>query len=133
MIVKKMMGKVKAPKQNAKIRDIARSMISEEYCHLPVVDDAGMVVGIVSEFDILKAIREGKNIDTLTAGELMSKKVVTVEENDTVDKAIDMMTTTYIITLPVVRDGKLVGVVNRRNILQSLIDHEYMEYFMTIQ
>ena len=92
-----------------------------------------MVVGIISEFDLLKAVKAGKNLDDVTAQELMSTKVFTVNDTDTIDSVIDIMTTQYIISLPVVKNGKLVGVINRRNILQSLVDHEYMEYFMTIQ
>jgi len=133
MIAKQIMGKVKAPRKNAKGRDIARTMISQEYCHLPVVDESDNVIGIISEFDLLKAVKAGKNLEDVTAEELMSTKVVTVNETDTIDAVIDIMTTQYIISLPVVRNGKLVGVINRRNILHDMVDHEYKEYFMTIQ
>jgi CBS domain-containing protein len=133
MLAKQIMGKVKAPKQNARGRDIARTMISQDFCHLPVVDDSGAVVGIISEFDLLKAIKDGKDLEKVTAQELMSKKVFTVNESDPIDTVIDIMTTQYIISLPVVKNGKLVGVISRRNILHSMVDHEYQEYFMTIQ
>lgn len=133
MNAKQIMGKVKAPRKNAKGRDIARTMISQDFCHLPVVDESGTVVGIISEFDLLKAIKEGKDLDEVTAEQLMSSKVQTVNETDSVDAVIDIMTTQYIISLPVVKNGKLVGVISRRNILHSMVDHEYQEYFMTIQ
>jgi len=133
MNAKQVMGKVKAPRKNAKGRDIARTMISQDFCHLPVVDEAGAVVGIISEFDLLKAVKAGKNLDEVTAEELMSTKVITVNETDSLDTVIDIMTTQYIISLPVIKNGKLVGVINRRNILHSMVDHEYQEYFMTIQ
>ena len=74
-----------------------------------------------------------KDLEKVTAQELMSKKVFTVNESDPIDTVIDIMTTQYIISLPVVKNGKLVGVINRRNILHSMVDHEYQEYFMTIQ
>ena len=133
MTAKQIMGKVRAPKKNALGRDIARTMISQDYCHLPVVDESGGVVGIVSEFDLLKAVKGGKNLEKITAGELMSPKVITVDEAQPIEDVIEIMTTQYIITLPVVKNGKLVGVINRRNILHSMVDHEYQEYFMTIQ
>ena len=133
MIAKQIMGKVKAPRKNAKGRDIARTMISQEYCHLPVVDESDNVIGIISEFDLLKAVKAGKNLEEVTAEELMSTNVVSVKETDTIDAVIDIMTTQYIISLPVVKNGKLVGVINRRNILHDMVDHEYKEYFMTIQ
>ena len=133
MVAKTIMGKVKAPRKNALGRDIARTMISQDYCHLPVVDESGSVVGIVSEFDLLKAVKAGKDLEKITAEELMSPKVVTVNEDEPIEGVIDIMTTQYMITLPVVKNGKLVGVINRRNILHNLVDHEYQEYFMTIQ
>jgi CBS domain-containing protein len=133
MNAKAIMGKVKAPKKSAKGRDVARTMISQDYCHLPVVDESGGVIGIISEFDLLKAVQAGKDLEIVTAGEMMSPKVISVGEDEPVDSVIDIMITQYMITLPVVRDGKLVGVINRRNILHSMVDHEYQEYFMTIQ
>jgi len=133
MIAKQIMGKVKAPRKNAKGRDIARTMISQDYCHLPVVDESDKVIGIISEFDLLKAVKAGKNLEEVTAEELMSTNVVTVNETDTIDAVIDIMMTQYMISLPVVKNGKLVGVINRRNILHDMVDHEYKEYFMTIQ
>ena len=75
----------------------------------------------------------GKNLEEVTAEELMSTNVVTVNETDTIDAVIDIMMTQYMISLPVVKNGKLVGVINRRNILHDMVDHEYKEYFMTIQ
>jgi predicted transcriptional regulator len=133
MNAKAIMGKVKAPRKNALGRDVARAMISQDYCHLPVVDESDNVVGIISEFDLLKAVKAGKDLEKITAGEMMSPKVISVGEAEPVENVIDIMITQYMITLPVVRDGKLVGVINRRNILHSMVDHEYQEYFMTIQ
>ncbi len=122
MNAKAIMGKVRAPKTNALGRDVARTMISQDYCHLPVVDDSDHVVGIISEFDLLKAVKAGKDLEKITAGELMSPKVISVGEAEPVESVIDIMITQYMITLPVVRDGKLVGVINRRNILQSMVE-----------
>jgi predicted transcriptional regulator len=132
MIAKQVMGRVKAPRMTATGKDIARAMISEDYCHLPVVDDTGAVVGIISEFDLLKAVKEGKDLDKVTAADLMSTKVITANEDDSIDDVINIMTTQYMITLPVIKNGKLVGVINRRRILHNIVDHEFQEYFMTI-
>jgi len=132
MVAKQIMGKVKAPRKNATGRDITRAMISEDYCHMPVVDDDGKVVGIISEFDLLKAVRDGKDLEKVTAEDLMSAKVITANYDDPIESVIETMTSQYMITLPVVKEGRLVGVINRRNILHNIVDHEYQEYFMTI-
>ena len=133
MIAKQVMGKVKAPKKEAKCRDVARYMISEDYGHMPVVDDSEKIIGIISEFDLLKAVRMGKDLDEITVGELMSPKVVTVNHDDSMDSVMDIMTKYYIVSLPVIKYDKVIGIINRRNVLHSIVDHEYIEYFMTIR
>jgi CBS-domain-containing membrane protein len=74
MKAKEVMNKiVTAAKQNTIGRDLAVKLLSGMYSGLPVVDDKGKVLGIVSEFDLLKAIRSGKALEQVTAGEIMSK------------------------------------------------------------
>jgi CBS domain-containing protein len=127
MTAKEIMGRVKAPKKVAKGRDIAMRLLSEESSSLPVVDDEGFVVGIISEFDLLRAIRSGKKLDEINAGDIMSNNPLCVDVDMPVDKIIDVMTERHLLRVPVVRDGKLAGSISRRNILDSLISHEYME------
>jgi len=133
MEAKKVMEKVKAPKAGTTARNIAKTMISAGFCHMPVVDDDDVIIGIVSEHDILKKVQEGENIDKVTARDLMKSEVITVDENDGIDSVIGVMTSQYMISLPVVkRNGKLAGMISRRNILHNIVDHEYQDYFMTI-
>jgi CBS domain-containing protein len=133
MIAKDIMGRVKAPKKNANCRDVAMKLLSEEYSSLPVVDDEGYVVGIVSEFDILKAIRSGKDLASVAVNEIMSRNPVCVEADMPVDKLIDIMTSKHLIRVPVVKDGKLLGTVSRRNIMDSLVFHEFKESFWVLK
>jgi len=134
MTVKDIMGRrVKAPKISAKGREVALKLLSDDYSSLPVVDDGGKVVGIISEFDLLKAVRAGKGLDDVTAGEAMTKDPLCVEENLPVEKLIDLMTEKHLLRVPVVRDGKLVGSVSRRHILDSLTSVEFKESFFVLR
>lgn len=133
MTARDIMGRVKAAKKTASCRDVAMRLLSDEHSSLPVVDDEGFVVGIVSEFDILKALRAGKSLAEVTAAEVMTKNPVCVEEDITVEKLIDTMTSKRLLRLPVVRDGKLVGSVSRRNIMDSLVSHEFKESFWVLR
>ncbi|MBI5191057.1 MAG: CBS domain-containing protein [Nitrospirae bacterium] len=133
MVAREIMGKVKAPKKNANCRDIAMKLLSQEYSSLPVVDDEGYVVGIISEFDILKALRAGKQLESLTAGDVMTNNPLCVDEEVTVEKLIDFMTEKHLMRVPVVRDGRLVGSISRSNILDSLVSVEFKESFWILR
>jgi CBS domain-containing protein len=108
-------------------RDLALQLLSGMYSGLPVVDGSGKVIGLVTEFDLLKAVREGKDLQTVKAEEIMSRTVVCAQEDDALDDIIAKMTEHNIIRLPVVsEDGKLIGVIARADILSRLIEPEFV-------
>lgn len=133
MLAKDIMGKIKAPRKTASCRDVAMRLLSREYTSLPVVEEDGSVVGIISEFDILRAIRAGRKLDEVTAGEVMSKSPFCVDVETPVDELIDVMAEKHLIRVPVVRDGRLVGSISRHNILDSLTYHEFKESFWVLR
>ena len=108
-------------------RDVALQLLSGMYSGLPVVDADGKVAGVVTEFDLLKAIREGKDLQTLKAEDVMSKPAVCVKEDDALEDVIAKMTDHHIIRVPVVKeDGRLVGVIARADILGRMIEPEFV-------
>ena len=108
-------------------RDVALQLLSGMYSGLPVVDADGRVAGVVTEFDLLKAIREGKDLQTLKAEDVMSKPPVCVKEDDALEDVIAKMTDHHIIRVPVVKeDGRLVGVIARADILGRMIEPEFV-------
>ena len=130
MIAKDIMNKiVTAAKKNTIGRDLAVKLLSGMYSGLPVVDDKGKVVGVVSEFDLLKAIRSGKALEQVTAGDIMSKNPICVTEDTSIDHIIDLMTKHNIIRVPVVRNDTLVGVISRFDILNIIVEPEFVTFF----
>ena len=130
MVAKDIMNKiVTAAKRKTIGRDLAIKLLSGMYSGLPVVDDKGKVVGVVSEFDLLKAIKEGKKLEQITAEDIMSKKPICVTENTTVEEIIDLMMKHNIIRVPVVRNDNLVGVISRCDILSSIVEPEFVTVF----
>jgi CBS domain-containing protein len=110
-------------------RDLAQQLLSGMYSGLPVVDANGAVIGVVTEFDLLNAIREGRDLQTVKAEEIMGRPAVCVEENDPVESVIAKMTLHHIIRVPVVRNGKLIGVIARADILSRMIEPEFVTLF----
>ncbi|MGH3341388.1 MAG: CBS domain-containing protein [Carbonactinosporaceae bacterium] len=82
-----------------------------------VVMDGDVMVGIVTERDILKAAADGIAIDRITVGEVMTRDVYTVGPAEGVGEAARLMAQHWIRHLPVVDRGALVGVLSQRDIV----------------
>ncbi|MCS6927121.1 MAG: CBS domain-containing protein [Candidatus Binatia bacterium] len=107
-------------------RDLALQLLSGMYSGLPVISADGKVIGVVTEFDLLRAIQEGKDMQTVRAEEIMGQPPVCVEEDEPIEAVIAKMTAHHIIRVPVVREGKLVGVIARADILSHMIEPEFV-------
>jgi CBS domain-containing protein len=129
MVAKDIMNKiVTAAKKSTIGRDLAVKLLSGMYSGLPVVDDTGKVIGIVTEFDLLKAIRSGKTLEQVRAEDIMSKNPICVTEDTSIEQIIDLMTKHNIIRVPVVRNDNLVGVISRCDILSSIVEPEFVTF-----
>ncbi|MEK6589508.1 MAG: CBS domain-containing protein [Nitrospinota bacterium] len=109
----------------ARVESIAIALISGEVSGLPVINNDNKVVGLITEFDIIRAIRTGKNIKNLTAEDIMTKNPITVNEDTPVSEIVNILETKNIIRVPVVdKDSKLIGIVSRRDILKGVTEIE---------
>ncbi len=85
---------------------------------VPILSEDGKVVGIVSEFDLLQAISQGKDLAQITAGEIMTKGPVSVTRDTRATEIIQLLHNNHLIRVPIVdAQEKLVGIVARRDIL----------------
>lgn len=87
----------------------------------PVVDDAGQFIGFVSEFDILRALSAEKDLNQLTAGDIMGKDRITVTDETSIEDALKLMDEKRLLNLPVQRDGKVTHSITRHDILRAWI------------
>ena len=117
-------------------------MLKNHFSGLPVVDQAGSVVGIVSEGDFLRRSeigtpRKRNRLLSLVFGhgreaedyvhehgrkisEVMTPSPITVREDVSLSEIVSIMERKKIKQVPVVRHGKLIGIVSRSNLLQAL-------------
>jgi len=101
---------------------LAGAMSECGFGSVPILATDGKLVGIVSEFDLLKAIEGGKEMAKVTAGEVMTKDPITVTRNTLAMEIVHLLQEKHLIRTPVVdADGKLVGVVSRRDIIQGYL------------
>ena len=124
-----MVRPVISARKNASARDVALQLMNGLYSGMPVTDDDGKVIGVITEIDILNAIMEGKKLEGMVAGDIMTTEVVTVDPDTQVSEIIKIMNEKKIIRIPVVsKEGKLRGVVSRSDILRARIEPEFVTY-----
>ncbi len=94
---------------------IAETMTDRNFGAVPVVERDSTLVGLVSEFDLLRVIDEGKDLRQVTAEEMMTRNVITVTEETLVKDLIKLLQERHLIRAPVVKGKTLVGIVSRRD------------------
>ncbi|HET7436642.1 MAG TPA: CBS domain-containing protein [Thermoanaerobaculia bacterium] len=104
--------------RNESVRDVARRM-SEKNIGAIAVLDAGALVGVFSERDIMaRVVVPGLNPDETTLDSVMTREIVVAESGESVDNALQKMHSVGSRHLPVVDDGKLVGMISIRDLLE---------------
>ncbi len=126
-----------------RVEDIAKLLLRRDISGVPVVDARGRLVGMVSEGDLIRrGETEGRRswwLNLLTgpeerardylkahgghAEDVMTREVVSVSEETPVGEIARILERRRIKRVPVVRDGKLVGLVSRANLLHGLASH----------
>ncbi len=119
---------VVSARENASVRDVAMQLLCGLYSGMPVTNNNGEVVGVVTELDLLKAVSEGKELVRITAGDIMTRDVITVEVETPLDKVTEILMDKNIIRVPVTQDGKLTGVVSRCDVLRSFMEPEFITH-----
>jgi CBS domain-containing protein len=106
-----MQHKITSISQDEDIRTAARRLLRGETNHLPVIDASGKVVGIITTYDVSKAVVNPK--EGLLVKDIMTRHVVVTTPKETVDIAAQKMEKNNISGLPVVNEeGKLIGLVS---------------------
>jgi CBS-domain-containing membrane protein len=100
-------------------KEILELMAERRICALPVVSATGLVIGVVSEVDLLRDRTHGSRSGSgrLTANELMTRPVLTVSPRTPLADASRMLSDSGLRQLFVVDDGRLVGVLSVRDAL----------------
>ncbi len=93
------------------VKEVANLLSERNVSGVPVVNDEGQVLGVVSELDIVS--RQG-----VTAADIMSSQVISVTEETDVDEIVHLFLNQRIRRVPVLSSGQLVGIVSRSDLVQ---------------
>jgi len=122
------------------VQEAARVMVRNRVSGLPVVDASGRVVGVISDGDLIRRqrrpkvkpwwrlffengerlLREYRKIAGLTVGGVMTRPALVISPVFGIETAAAILDNREIRRLPVVRDGQLVGIVSRGDLVRAL-------------
>jgi CBS domain-containing protein len=128
---------------DASVEDIAKILLANRISAVPVIDDVGNLVGIVSEGDLIHRVEAGTErhrswwlelvaakqtmahefikSHARKAADLMTHPVITVQSDAPLSEVASLLDKHRIKRVPVVDDGKIVGIVSRANLVQALV------------
>ncbi|MFQ5539111.1 MAG: CBS domain-containing protein [Candidatus Binatia bacterium] len=107
------------------VKSLAKILSGNNISGAPVVDQKGKVMGVVSEADIVA--KGGKQVKGI-----MSKNVVSVREETAVEEVARLLTTHRFNRVPVLRQGKLVGIVSRADIIRAIAMGKHIAFHTPI-
>lgn len=128
------------------VKDLAKILTDNAISGAPVIDEAGKVMGVVTESDLIdqnkkihiptvvsildsfiylerpdRLEQEMRKIAGATVADIYTADIVTVTEETPVDELATIMSEQSVHTLPVIQDGKLTGVIGKRDIIRTII------------
>jgi CBS-domain-containing membrane protein len=140
-----MTGDVVTVKPETSIEVLAALLVKHQISGVPVVDDAGSLYGIVTENDLIsqnkrlhiptvvsfldaaiylesskKFEQEVKRITATKAGDICTRKVLTITEDTTLVDIATLMDEKKTHLLPVLKNGKMVGIVGKRDVVKAV-------------
>ena len=111
-----MTRKVCTTHPEASVQEVAQLLSREHISGAPVVNADGMIIGIVTEADIISKVdREG-----LCVADIMSHEIIAVKEETPISEIAELLAKRRIKRVPVVCNGKPVGIVSRADIVDAV-------------
>jgi len=127
---------------NARVEEVARTLLANRISAVPVIDEEGELVGIVSEGDLMRRAEAGTDrsrswwLEYLTGKQVlaaeyvkshshkvtdvMTRSVITATPETLLGEIAILLERNRIKRVPIVKNGKVVGIVSRANLLQAL-------------
>src|SRR5262245_7200585 len=106
------------------VYDALALMAEHDIGALPVLQ-AGRLVGVLSERDYARGvILRGRSSREMSVGELMTDAVIVVERAHSIEHCMTLMTERLVRHLPVVEEGKLIGIVTIGDVVKEIISHQ---------
>jgi len=119
---------VVAASRTTTARDMAIQMFLGGFSGMPITERDGSIIGLVTEFDIIRAVQSGKQAATTVAEAIMTRDVVTVDVDTPIEEIVAVLEREKFLRVPVTERGRLVGVVSRPDVLRWLVEPNFMTF-----
>jgi CBS domain-containing protein len=103
---------------DASVKDAIEMLLKQQISGLPVTDDQGRLVGVITEYALL-AITYDQEVEHQTVAKHMTTDVLTVDIDDPINKVADLCIVHRVRRVPVMMEGRLVGLISRRDVLKA--------------
>ena len=105
--------------EDSSLKNAAAVMIKNKFNALPVVDESGQLTGMLTTPNLFAFIFKNSNRQefSISAKQFMSKNILFLSPNDTLNDAKDIMTEEFIRSIPILKNGDLIGIVTRTDLL----------------
>ena len=109
-------------RHNQTLRDVAKTLTENSIGAVPVLDDSGSLVGILSERDLVQSLPQDINLDSHMASDLMTTDLIVTSTEVTSSDLMKLMTDHKIRHIPIVREDKLLGIVSIGDVVKRLLE-----------
>ena len=107
-------------KKDTPIYEAIRILVDCNITGLPVVNDDKTLAGIISEKDVLELLYENEDKPD-TVEQFMTEEVVTFDQDDNIIDITDSFLKHHFRRVPILADGKLVGIISRKDIISYIV------------
>jgi len=120
---------------NEDVYEAMRMMALNNITGLPVIEDDGTLLGIITEKDILVLLYNGledANIDRVvgTVGQFMTRHVICFGPEDSLADIAECLSTNDFRRVPILEHGKLVGIISRKDVIRYIRDLQQQDEVM---
>ena len=127
-LLEKKRRKVFTIKRDDTVQDALEIMAREKVSSLPVVDDEGLLIGIISERDyIRKAVPERKAPWEIYVRDLMTEKILSITKSDSLKECMKIMSSNRIRHLPVMEESKILGMVSVSDVVSAFRSARFID------
>ena len=115
-----------AASTTASAHEVALYMLLGGFSGVPIAEKDGSLAGIVTELDLIRALRAGKSLQHICVSEIMTHNVVTVDVSTSVEEIMEILDSERILRVPVLKNGAMVGIVSRPDLLRAAVEPQFM-------
>lgn len=113
----------------ASVKDAIELLLEKRISGLPVIDEKGRLVGVITEYALLAIIYD-REVEEQTVATHMTTDVLTVNIDEPINKVADLCIIHRVRRVPVMAKGRLVGLISRRDVLKAM--HESQQPVCTV-